>query len=387
MPYCIHRRFFPASCRKNRRDRTRTLAGRQYLLQNITEPFPDGKNIELTTERLNVAVIGCGDIVGKHFHAYKLETDRAVVVACCDPDAGRAQSAVEACANPEARAVLDYREILQDKSVDAVDLCLPHYLHAPVAIAFALAGKHVLCEKPLALTVEECDAMIRAAEANGVTLMHLEPQRMSAAVAAAAEMIRDGRIGRIVGIQGAFAYWQRAELNRDWRADPARSGGGHLMDGGIHLVDVIRHLAGDVTAVQAMTAQYRPELGKDQEDLAVLNLRFAGGHCGQLFACHATLGRGASPSVTVFGSDGCISLDAFGAGNGLVYFPPSGPPEAIRTEQTWNSTYERAISHFIDVVTEGAPLQATPRDGRENVRLVRAAYESARTGREVAIGS
>jgi len=208
---------------------------------------------------------------------------------------------------------------------------------------------------------------------------------MSETVEATAVMIRDDKIGRVVGLQGTFAYWQRAELNRDWRADPEQSGGGHLMDGGIHLVDVIRHLGGDVTAVQAMTAQYRPELGAESEDLAVLNLRFAAGHCGQLFACHATRGRGASPSVTVFGTEGCISLDAFGEGHGLVYFPASGGHEPIRKEHTWNSTYERAISHFIDVVRDGAPLTATPQDGRENVRLVLAAYESARTGREVSL--
>jgi predicted dehydrogenase len=202
-------------------------------------------------------------------------------------------------------------------------------------------------------------------------------------VEAAAEIVAAGRIGRLVGIQATIAYWQRAELNRDWRADPELSGGGHLMDGGVHIIDVLRHLAGDVTAVQAMTAGYRPELGHDSEDLAVLNLSFAGGHCGQLFACHATRGRGASPSVTLFGSEGCLSLDAFGEGHGLVLFPGSGGHEPIRTEASWNSSYERAISHFIDVVTTGAPLRATPQDGRENVRLVLAAYESARTGREV----
>ena len=346
-----------------------------------------GKSIVLTTERLNIAVIGCGDIVGRHLDAYKSEIERASVVACCDPDGERAQKAASDCGNPQARVVGDYRALLMDDEVHAVDLCLPHHLHAPIAIAFAEAGKHVLCEKPLALNVEQCDAMIRAAEANGVTLMHLEPQRMSTTVAATAEIIREGRIGRVVGIQGTFAYWQRAELNRDWRADPAQSGGGHLMDGGIHIVDAIRHLAGDVIAVQAMTAQYRPELGAEQEDLAVLNLRFAGGHCGQLFACHATRGRGASPSITVFGSEGCLSLDAYGADNGLIYFPASGPPEPIRTDATWNGAYERAISHFIDVVTLGEPLIATPQDGRENVRLVLAAYESARTGHEIVLGS
>jgi predicted dehydrogenase len=338
----------------------------------------------VTDERLRVAVIGCGDIVDRHFEAYAADA-RAAIVACCDTNAERLARAVAACGNPSARTVTDYRELLSDPTIDAVDLCLPHHLHAPVAVAFAGAGKHVLCEKPLALTVDECDAMIQAAEAARVTLMHLEPQRMSGTVDAAAEMIAASRIGRIVGIQATFAYWQRAELNRDWRADPAQSGGGHLMDGGIHMIDVLRHLGGDVASVQAMTARYRPELGPDLEDLAVLNLRFTAGWCGQLFACHATRGRGAAPSVTVFGSDGCLSIDAFGQGHGLVLFPQSGTPEPVRAEASWSATYERAISHFFDVVRDGVPLRATPRDGRENVRLVLAAYESAQSGREVTL--
>ena len=343
----------------------------------------NGKSRLLTGKRLNIAIIGCGDITGRHLHAYKAEGERAAIVACCDTDNNRARKAVEESGSPDAAAVSDYRDLLRDSAVDAVDLCLPHHLHAPVAIAFAEAGKHVLCEKPLALTVLQCNAMIAAAERAGVTLMHLEPQRMSATVEAAARMIGEGKIGHVVGLQGTFAYWQRAELNRDWRADPAQSGGGHLMDGGIHLVDVIRHLGGDVTSVQAMTAQYRPELGADSEDLAVVNMRFAAGHCGQLFTCHATRGRGASPSVTVFGTEGCLSLDAFGQGNGLVYFPASGAHEPIRQDHTWNDTYQRAITHFLDVVMDGVPLRATPQDGRENVRLVLAAYESAATGREI----
>ncbi len=328
-------------------------------------------------------MIGCGDIVGRHLQAYKAQAGRSAIVACCDTDAVRAQRAVDECGCPGARPLTDYHELLRDATVHAVDLCLPHHLHAPVAIQFAECGKHILCEKPLALNVQQCNAMIDAAHRSGIMLMHLEPQRMSATVTAAAAMIGEGRIGRIVGLQGTFAYWQRAELNREWRADPVQSGGGHLMDGGIHLIDALRHLGGDVISVQAMTARYRPELGVECEDLAVLNLRFAGGHCGQLFACHATRGRGASPSITAFGAEGCLSVDAFGESQGLVHFPVGGGHETILTRYSWQSTYELAISHFLDVVLDGATLVATPEDGRENVRLVLAAYESARTGREV----
>ncbi|HLJ54517.1 MAG TPA: Gfo/Idh/MocA family oxidoreductase, partial [Chthonomonadaceae bacterium] len=169
---------------------------------------------------MRIAVIGCGDIVARHLHALRQEADRVSVVACCDPDEARARKAVGECGNPEARIAADHRALVASSDIDAVDLCLPHHLHAPAAIAFAEAGKHVLCEKPLAPTVAECDAMIEAAECSGVTLMHLEPHRMSQTTAAAAALVREGRIGRLIGLQATIAYWQRAELNTGWRGDP-----------------------------------------------------------------------------------------------------------------------------------------------------------------------
>ena len=130
--------------------------------------------------------------------------------------------------------------------------------------------------------------MIHAAQEAGVVLMHGEPMRMSGAVMQAAQRVREGAIGTLVGLQAAFAYWQRAELNRDWRGSAAESGGGHLMDGGIHIVDVLRQVGGEVVAVHAMTHELRPELGVGCEDIAILNLRYQSGALGQLFACHAT---------------------------------------------------------------------------------------------------
>lgn len=335
--------------------------------------------------RLRIAMIGCGDITTAHFSALRTEQSRAVVAACCDTNEERLAAAVDACGNPDARRISDYRALLDDPDIDAVDICLPHHLHAQASIAFTEAGKHVLCEKPLALNIVECDAMIASARRQAVTLMHLEPLRMSATVALAAQKISEGLIGSVVGLQAAFAYWQRAELNRDWRANAHQSGGGHLMDGGIHLVDVLRNLGGPITSVHAMTANFRPELGETLEDLATLNIRYAAGHLGQLFSCHATRGRGASPSVTVFGDAGCLSLDACGEGRGLVHYGADGRETVVTPDAMWHGAYERAISHFLDVVLNGAALAATPEEGRENVRLILAAYESARTGCETPV--
>lgn len=336
-------------------------------------------------DRLNVALVGCGDISGRHISAFQNCKERARIMVCCDTDIERAQSAAEKTGEDGAKAVTDFEAVFSDPSVDAVDLCLPHHLHARMTVAAAEAGKHILCEKPLALTVEECDSMISAAKAAGVVLAHGEPMRCAGLVIRAAQVISEGAIGRLVGLQAAIAYWQRAELNTGWRGRQSQSGGGHLMDGGIHIIDVLRHLGGTVSAVQAMTASFRPELGENSEDLAMVNLRYAAGHCGQLFACHATRGRGASPLITVFGEAGCLSLEAYGPGNGLVLFLPGKPPEVQSPDHSWVDGYDRLVRNFVVAVLDGEPLLSPAQEGRESVRVVHAAYRSAQTGAEVAL--
>ncbi len=333
--------------------------------------------------RLNIAIVGCGDISGAHLRAYRHHGDRVRVAACCDRSREKAETAATQAGNDAPKVIVDYVEALADPEIEAVDLCLPHHLHAEAAIAAARAGKHILCEKPLGRSPEECDLMIEAAREAGVVLMHGEPMRTAGNVRQAANVVREGGIGTLVGLQAAFAYWQRAELNREWRGRSAEAGGGHLMDGGIHIIDVLRQIGGDVAAVHAMTNEIRPELGEGCEDIAVLNLRYVGGHLGQLFASHAARGRGAAPLMTIFGTEGCLTLDAHGERRGLLLFRPGQPEEVLCTEYSWHTGYERLIGHFLDVVQDGAPLHATPQDGRENVRLVLAAYQSARTGREV----
>lgn len=335
-------------------------------------------------DRLGVAIVGCGIISQRHIEGFLNNSERARIAACCDTDMGKATQAADKAGNG-ARAVTDYSAILADPEIGAVDLCLPHHLHAPLTIAAATAGKHILCEKPLALTVEDCDRMAEAAREAGIVLMHGENMRMSASAEEAAEMVRSGRIGTIVGVQSTYAHWQWIELNKDWRTRPEESGGGHLIDGAIHFVDVIRHVAGDIVGVQAMTARFRPELGADSEDTAVLNFRFAAGHLGTMFACHAARGRGAAPMLTVFGTEGSLSLDAFGAEKAIALFLPGAPVEYLGLRSAWQDTFNREIEHFLDVIQNGAVLRATPEDGRENLKVVLAAYESARTHREVVL--
>src|SRR5579871_5486142 len=183
--------------------------------------------------RLNVAIVGCGDISGRHVAAYRHHAERARVAACCDTVRARAEQAAAQAGEDAPEIFTDYAALLADPAIEAVDLCLPHHLHAEATVAAARAGKQILCEKPLAITTEECDRMIAAARTAGVILMHGEPMRTAANVEKAAELVRAGSIGKLVGLQATFTYWQRAELNTEWRGRHAQSGGGYLMDGEI----------------------------------------------------------------------------------------------------------------------------------------------------------
>lgn len=331
---------------------------------------------------LKVAIVGCGDIIRDHLEGFGRIRDKAKVTVFCDSSLEKAEAAEAKYEGSDSRAVTNFDEILADESIGAVDLSLPHHLHEPMTIAVAKAGKHILCEKPLGRTFEECNRMIEAAKAAGVILMHLEPMRMADSMVRASEMIRTGKLGRLLGIQGTFTYWQILEKNTGWRGDPVLSGGGHLMDGGIHLVDAMLHLGGSVESVQAMTALFRPELGP-LEDLAMINVRYSGGHFGQMFSGHAASGRGFSPFISAYGELGCLSIDTPGQELGLHYHPKNAPVEFFPSEHSWRSGYRNTIAHFVDVIQNNTPLYATAESGRDNVQFVQAAYESAKTGAEI----
>lgn len=340
--------------------------------------------------RTRLALIGCGLISPAHIRAFGNQKERVELVACCDSRLDSAERAAElACTVMQSgdtiEATTDFNAILTDPSITALDLCLPHHIHKEVTLTALRAGKHVLCEKPLALTPEDCDAMTQEARAQNRVLMHGENMRTASNIVVVKQALMAGRVGTIVGIQATYAHWQSEALNTDWRTRPAESGGGHLMDGAIHFVDVLRQLGGEITGVHAMTTQYRPELGAESEDTAALNFRFEGGHFGQLFASHASRGRGASPVVTVFGTEGCISVEPFDGVGSVVLFPHEGEREILLAEHNWQKTFDNEVSHFLDVMRDDVPLYSTPEDGRENIRVVLAAYESAKSGREVSL--
>ncbi len=328
---------------------------------------------------LNVALLGCGLISENHIKAYQKHADRARITACCDidPEAAAARAALAG----DAR-VATFEEVLADPTVDAVEICTPHHLHAEAAVAAARAGKHVLCQKPLAKTLAECDAMIAAAQESGVTLYYGETNLTLPAAVQAERAVAAGRIGRLVGTQATFAYWQGGKiLGTAWRYDPAVTGGGQLLDSGIHALALMLKIAGPIESVSCLTTRFREELGG--EDTSALSARYEGGHLGTLFSSQAAGTWVPQPNFIAYGTDGALTLG--GPLGALVLHRPDLPDrrEVLIAER--GDDFAAMIGNYLDVVLDGAPNPAPGEAGRENLRVVLAGYESARLGREVRV--
>jgi len=329
---------------------------------------------------LRVALVGCGLISEAHIRAYQHYTDRARITVCCDVDREKAAQRAELAGG--ARVVTAFEDVLSDPDVDAVEICTPHHVHSELVIAAARAGKQILCQKPLAKTVAECDAMIAATQASGVTLFYGETNRTMPAAMELKRAVAEGLIGRLVGLQATYAHWQGGKyLSTAWRYDPRISGGGQLLDGGIHYVDLMLNIGGAIESVMCFTTRFRPELGG--EDTATVNFRFDGGHLGTLFSSQAVGIWFPGASFIVFGTEGVLAVG--GPYGSLTLHRPDLPSQRSVLLEALEDPFVAMIGQYLDTVLGGAPNPSPGAVGRENLRVVLAAYESARLGREVRV--
>ncbi|MBN9024505.1 MAG: Gfo/Idh/MocA family oxidoreductase, partial [Rhizobiales bacterium] len=215
------------------------------------------------TKVMNVAMIGGGFMGKAHAMAYASMPmffwpapaipHRKVVVDVTD---GAAEEARRRYGFEEASS--DWRAVVERPDIDVVDICTPNNVHAEIAIAAAKAGKHIICEKPLARTVDEARAMVEAVKAAGVIHMVAFNYRRTPAVALAKKFIEEGRIGRILNFRGTYLQDWSADPDSplSWRFQKKIAGSGSVGDIGTHVVDLAHYLVGPIAEVIAMTPTY-----------------------------------------------------------------------------------------------------------------------------------
>ncbi|WP_062351359.1 Gfo/Idh/MocA family protein [Bacillus kwashiorkori] len=330
-------------------------------------------------EKLKVGVIGCGSIA-KHRHLPEYEMNANVeIVAVCDIVPERAEQMAE---KYNAKAFTEYEELLKLEEIDAVSVCLPNYLHAPVSIAALNAGKHVLCEKPMATSREEAQAMIDAAKANDKKLMIAHNQRFVESHKLAKEIIDSGKLGKIYSFKTTFGHpgpegWS-VDGRDSWFFEKEKAFIGALGDLGVHKADLIRYLLGEFTEVAAFVETNAKE-NTDVDDNAVVILRSNQGVIGQLSASWAYV-TGDDNSTIIYGEKGILKLEADPKyalieqyTNGEVKNHELGK---IQTNEEGGQTTTHVIDHFVESILENKEPLITGEEGKKSLEIILAALES-----------
>lgn len=343
-------------------------------------------------------IIGCGVIAPFHARAVG-EVPNARLVAVADIVAERAeQRGAEFGVEHHA----DVDALLARPDVDAVSICVPSGLHAEVGVRAAEAGKHVVIEKPIEVTLEAADRLIEACQRHGVGMTVISQHRFGPAVRRLRELIDSGRLGRLI-VGDAVIKWYRSQAyydSGDWRGTWSLDGGGSLMNQGVHYTDLLQWMMGPVERVFARTltaAHERIEV----EDVAVATLQFASGAVGVLQASTAIY-PGLPERLEVTGTGGTVVVEAgrlrvcelkdekgetSAYGTKLQSEAPSvegeggsGDPTAIS-----HAGHRAQIADLLESIETGRPPMITGEEARKPLELILAVYRSAREGREVSL--
>ena len=320
---------------------------------------------------IRVGLIGGGGIASAHIRGYTAHADRIAVTAIAD---AVPETVERRAAELGARGFADYREMIAAGELDAVDICLPHHLHADAVVAAAEAGLHILCEKPLCLSPVEAGRVQHAVAASGVTLMCAHNQLFLPAVAAAKEVLDSGRLGRVYEVRTTDCFHNDFDpANMGWRASAATSGGGELIDTGYHPTYLMLHLAGSVPVkAVAMLSTHRLTFAEG-EDSAQVIVRFENGAVGTLWTSWAYDPPEITERFSVVAEHGTLHSD----GTSLHVHLRGGGTTSTTYEPV--DTFVAEIGHFADALTTASRPLHTEKEGIEALGMILAGYESART--------
>jgi 1,5-anhydro-D-fructose reductase (1,5-anhydro-D-mannitol-forming) len=331
------------------------------------------------SQTLGWGIVGLGRIAGTEIAPAITASASGALISVVSRDQGRAEAFARE--HGAASAVDDYAKMLANPAVGAVYIATPNAQHAEQVVAAARAGKHVLCDKPLALKVADARRCIAECRSAGVGLGITFQTRFFDGMPEAAGLIRDGGIGRVVTAEAQIGT--RGSLPRGWRTDPALAGLGTLNNIGVHALDILRYLIGSEVLEVAAMASSEPGFEIDTTDLVLL--RFSNGALGQLnasqavphprddIALYGTEGRVLAPNLSRPDRDSVMS---FITRDGEREFPVSS-----------RGSYLRTVKAFTEAVENGRDPSPSGEDGLRSVELTAAIADSIRQRRIVSLGA
>ena len=338
---------------------------------------------------IGAGIVGAGLIGNQHALAFQ-RVKGARVLGVADPDMSRAQSLAKKYDVPTAYD--DYRRLLERDDIDLICVGAPNFTHRDIVVAAAEAGKHVVCEKPLARTMAEADEMLAAAHHAAIKLMYAELICFAPRYVRAKQLVDEGAFGRVFQIKHGETHYGP---HSDWFWQGERSGGGVLMDMGCHSIEIIRWLYGK-PAIESVTAELGTFAHKDRtelEDHALVTIRFRDDRLGFIETSWAKPG-GMDDRLDIQGTAGTCHGDMMQQSSLFTYSDigydysvekgtTTGYSFAI-AEEYYNYGMPQEMQHFTDCVLNDTEPMETGADGRVSLEVIYAAYRSAAEGRKVA---
>lgn len=331
---------------------------------------------------IKFAIVGCGRIAQRHAeHISK----RGQLVAVCDVVEDKAQQLANTYG---AKAFISYADMLAtEPSIDVIAICSPNGLHAQHAIDGLKAGFHVLCEKPMGLSVKECGEMIQAAERANKRLFAIKQNRYNPPVAAVKEIIDAGKLGKVTSIQ-LSCFWNR---NTDYYANSWKGtkdlDGGTLFTQFSHFIDLLYWLIGDVEEVAAYMGNFAHEGIIEFEDTGVVIMKFTNGAIGTVNYTVNSFDKNMEGSLTIFGEKGTVKIGGQYL-NELEYqqiqdYRIENLPEGNKANNYGNytgsmSNHDKVYDNLIDVLTRNAPITTSSFEGMKTVEIIEKIYRAAK---------
>jgi myo-inositol 2-dehydrogenase / D-chiro-inositol 1-dehydrogenase len=340
--------------------------------------------------KVKVGIIGSQFEADIHAASFKIMPDEAEVVAVCSPTPGHPDALARRYGIP--KVFHDYREMLKDSEIEMVTITAPNYLHAEMTVESARAGKHIVCEKPLCMTLEEADEMLDACRRQGVLLMYAEELYFTPKYVKAKEMAGQGAFGKVYLVKQSEKHFGP---HSDWFWDVNRSGGGVFMDMGCHGI-AFCHWFLDRPAVKSVLCQMGTYVHGDRtegEDNSICIIEFDNNAVGLVEDSWARRG-GMDDSVEIYGEGGVTYADLH-MGNALPTFSEYGYGYAVEKapstqgwsypvfDELWNYGFPQEMHHFARCVRGKEEPIATGEDGRLVMEVLYAGYASAGTGRRI----
>lgn len=354
-------------------------------------------------EKLRIGLVGVGGMGGYHIHSSHAKNPRVEIVALCDLIEERCINAIKRDNLENVAVYTDYKKMIENEKLDAIDIATPNDLHSVIAVYALEHGLHVFCEKPDAVSVEEAEKMKAASEKAGKVLMVMRNNRYYENSKYLKKYIETGAAGDIYCGRCGWIRRRGIPGKGGWFTTKERSGGGPLIDLGVHMIDLSIWLMGNPKPVAVSGCTYNKfandtaesdsehsafgdsvEGGTfDVEDLAMGFIKFDNGACLQIEFSWASNIKKEERFVQLRGSKAGMTWRD--NGDAEIYSEENGKLVDTLRSGDMGDGHDAALRHFVSILLDGAEKDFVPQQGVNMIKILEAIYESARTGREVTL--